>query len=528
MTETNKLVKDYLGNLIPKNKARKIMDKYYLENESCFLMEDDQWYRITSSDKIVFDHYSKKYVLVESTKMVIGIVDENGTEGKFIDNEYYIKAGPRDAKKKGNYINILNEQLANKLGYIECIGDGFFYLASDLTIEDKAGWFEKKNIPQNERSKSYNLEADPHRKRELEELYAKYTPKISVSSKRIAKIIGDYSIGMEAEVINGFLPRRIRSKLGVKALKDGSLRYDGGEGIELVSMPMKGPKAIETIREFCKELSKRCEVNNLCSLHFHFGNVRKDKLYTLSLYKTIYMIQNELKKYFPYSRFNSIKPDGKIYCNPLQDLGINYDSISKSKSNEELRENVFNEFNKIYKWLNNGKGLAEAASDPVLMRKEVTIDGKKMFYDKWHTEVFTTKSVHHSIQGEKWNRPSRYSNFNFLNLYFNSIGTIESRAHEGTTNVTKALIWLIVSASILRYAEDIEKVFQNKTLTLREVLEANMDKKTSNYIMAYMDLRNKIFFTTSGDYRNNYKSVEQTWFLKDPEFSFEYENMQIK
>jgi hypothetical protein len=527
MTETNKLVKDYLGNLIPKNKARKIMDKYYLENESCFLMEDDQWYRITSSDKIVFDHYSKKYVLLESTKLVNGIVDVNGTEGKFRDNEYYVRAGGKEARKKGNYINILNEKIANELGYIECIGDGFFYPSKDISSEDRGSWFEKKNIPQNERSKSYNLEADPGRKRELEELYAQYNPKISVSAKRIAKIIGDYSIGMEAEVINGFLPRRIRSRLGIKALKDGSLRWENGEGIELVSMPMKGPKAIETIREFCKELSKRCEVNNFCSLHFHFGNVRKDKLYTLSAYKTIYMIQNELKKYFPYSRFNSIKPDGKIYCNPLQDLGIDYLSISKSKSDEELRENVFNEFNKIYKWLNNGKGLAEASSQPVLTRKEVIIDGKKMFYDKWYTEVFTTKSVNHSIQGEKWNRPSRYSVFNFLNLYFNNIGTIESRVAEGTTNVTKALIWLIVSASILRYAEDVKKVFETSKLTLREVLEANMSKKYSDYIMAYMNMRNETFFNKNGEYKS-YKVVEPAWFKADSEFSFEYENMQIK
>lgn len=397
----NKLVKDYLGNLVPKSKAHKIHDKYYVEGESCFLMEDNQWYRITSTDKIVFDHYKSKYIMVGTTTLLKGIINEKGEEGMFSENDDSIVC---KNKATGKITNVLNEKIALILGYKESIFDGVFYDMASITDADLIKWFNKKNIPTNERSKSYNLESDPERKKQLEEQYAKLELRISPMAKRLSKFIGDYSFGMEAEVINGFIPRRIRNRLGLKALKDGSLRSDNGEGIEIVSMPMKGAKGIETIREFCKELNKRCEVNNYCSVHFHFGNVPKDKLYTLSLYNLGIKLQNEMVKYFPYSRFNSIKADGKIYCKLLQPLGVHFDSILKQKSEETFQKTVVNEFDKIYKWLNHGKGLAEVRAQPEIIRTTIEVGGKKMFYDKWLKNIYTTKSVFHSIQGEKWNK----------------------------------------------------------------------------------------------------------------------------
>lgn len=532
MEATNsKLVRDYLGNLVPKNKARSILGKYYVEGESCFKMEDGQWYRVTSSDKIAYDHYNKKWVLVESTKLMKGIVNEKGEEGMFIENDFIVFLRNKGDRKNiiGNIICI-NEKVAEQLGYIECIGDGLFYLKSTITEDDKLTWFNKKNIPNAERSKNYNLEADPERKKELQEIYENYSPKISAVSKRIAKIVGNFTFGMEAEVIDGYLPRRVKSKLGIKALKDGSLRHDNGEGMELVTMPMSGAKGVEVIREFCKELSNRCEVNNLCSVHFHFGNVRKDKLYVLSLYHLITLIQPELTTYFPFSRFNSVKADGKVYCKHLENLGINNERILTSKTEEEFKVIVVDEFNKIYKWLNNGKGLAEPYGNPTITRETVVIDGKKMFYDKWLNTIFTTKSINHAVTGNKWDKPSRYTIFNFLNLFFSNIGTIEARAHEGSTNSTKCLIWLMICASILRYAEDIKRSFELKPgkICLQDILSENMSKSYVDYIMAYLDLRKCTFFTKDGAYRSSVKSIEQKWFNDDPKFNFKYNNIEIK
>lgn len=521
---SNKLVKDYLGALVPKDKARKIMDKYYVEGESCFLMEDGQWYRTTSSDKIVLDHYVGKYVLKASTKLVKGIINSKGEEGFFSENDMQILV--KD-KRTGETIYIMNEKIAEESGYVESIHDGLFYKKSLLTEQDLKTWFNKKNIPNNERSKSYNLESDPARKKELEEMYKNLTIKVSTTSKRLSKFIGNYSFGMEAEVINGFIPRRIRNKLGIKALKDGSLRNDNGEGIEMVTMPMEGAKGIEVIKQFCKELTKRCEVNNYCSVHFHFGNVRKDKLFALSIYRLGNLLQNELIQYFPYSRFNSIKPDGKIYCGPLQSLNIDYNILFKQKTEEGFHNVTTSEFNKLYTWLNNGKPLASTHGEPELVRTNVVVEGKKMFYDKWLKNVYSTKTVYHAINGEKWNRPQRYVWLNLLNLYFSKIGTVEFRAEPGSTNFTKVMIWMLTCASILKYAEDVKKCLTIKNVTLREVLQENLGEKYTEYIMAYYKMRNETFFDRNNAYKN-YKTVEEKWFTTDPEFTFIHDNMEIK
>lgn len=522
---SNRLVKDYLGNLIPKSKARKIHDKYYVEGESCFLMEDGQWYRVTSADKIVFDHYLGKYILVGSVKLIKGIINEKSEEGYFSENDLSVCILSRKGQKE--VISVLNEELAIKLGYVESIYDGNFYDKSTLTEKDLKDWFNKKNIPSSERSKSYNLEADQERKKQLEEAYGNLNLKVSPISKKLSKFIGDYSFGVEFEVINGFLPRRIRNKFGIKALKDGSLRTDTNEGIEMVSMPMSGAKGIEVIKQVCKELSKRCEVNNYCSVHFHFGNVRKDKLYTLAVYKLGSILQDEMIRYFPYSRFNSIKADGKIYCQKLNNLGIDYKGIITQNTEETFHKTVLLEFNKVYSWLNNGKGLAEIHGEPELIRTNVVVDGKKMFYDKWLKNIYSTKAVYHSVTGEKWNKTSRYFWINFLNLYFSKIGTIEFRAEPGTTNFTKTMIWMLTCASILRYAEDVKTVLTKDSITLKEVLTENLGEDYANYIMSYYEMRRNYFFNKDNSYKN-YKIVEKKWFDEDPEFSFENNNMQIK
>jgi hypothetical protein len=402
-----KLVKDYKGDLISKTKARKILGKFYLEGVSCFRMKDDQWYRITSTDKIIFDHAVNEYVLRSDGKIGEGIINTTGEKGffSFGYNEVSLKKKRDSINGKKAFIEdgmCLNETIALKLGYVECLGDGCFYKKSDITKEDET-WMNKKTIPNHERAKSYNLEADPEKKKRLIEQYESLVVKPDLSSKTIAKMIGNFTFGVEAEVINGFLPSRVRNPLGIKALKDGSLRHENGEGIEYVSMPMKGAKGVAVLRMFFDQLSKRCEVNNYCSVHIHFGNVRKDKLYVLSLYSLVSKIQGEVSKFFPYSRLNSIKGDGKIYCKMLENLGINYSKILESKDEDQFNKIVLTEFNKIYGWLNNGKLLGEEYAERTIERSyKTTEEGKKMFSDSWLRNVYTVKSPYHSIQGNKW------------------------------------------------------------------------------------------------------------------------------
>lgn len=522
---SNKLVKDYLGNLVPKVKARSILGKYYVEGESCFLMEDGQWYRKTSSDKIIYDNYTKKYVLKSSSgNMKLGVINENEETGIFSDNEFIVEI----SDSKLNKVKLcLNEEVATKLGYEESISDGRFY--KGLTKTDRSEWFYKRNIPSTERSKSYTLESNPEKKRELQLSYEKLDLKISPNSRLLSKSLGKFTYGFEWEVNNGFIPKRIRYKYGIKALKDGSLRSDTGEGIEYVSMPMEGAKGIQLVKDFTKELSKRCVVNNYCSMHIHFGNVRRDKLYVLSLYRLITLIQDELMMYFPYSRSNSIKSDGKIYCKPLPNLAIKYSSLLSQKDEESFHQTVVEEFSKIYKWLNAGKNLAEEFSSRSFHREVLKReDGKKLFVDKWLRNVYTTKSDHHSVQGEKWNRESRYYNFNLLNLFFTKLHTVEARIHEGTLNSTKCIVWLLTVASILIYAENVQECFVADSIRLRDILSKNLSQSYTEYIMAYFESRKSIFRTSNGAFRENAIALEKKWFNDDADYSFNHLKMEIK
>lgn len=524
MNTNNKLVKDYLGNLIPKSKAHKIMGKYYEEDVSCFLMEDGQWYRKTSTDKIIYDNYSRKYVLKNSCSMINGIINKEGEIGLFSENDFTVNLV--DVKGRTSAKICLNDQIAKELGYIECLSDGNFYKEASL---DAAGLesMKKKAIPSHERSKSYNLAADPEKWKQLQNIYEKLELKIEPSSQEISRFIGDYSFGMEMEFINGFLPKRIRQKYGLKALKDGSLRHENGEGLEVVTVPMAGAKGIQVEKEFIREASIRCEVNNLCSVHFHFGNVRKDKLFVLSLYNTMSLIQSELIKYFPYSRVNTIKADGKVYCTPLPDLKMKFGYILKSKDEEEFKFRTVTEFNKLYTWLNNGKSLAEEYGKREIVRETVIRNGKKMFHDKWLKNIYTTKNVYHAVEGEKWNKTTRYLLLNFLNLFFSKSHTLEFRLAEGSTNPTKILSWQIICASILRYAEDIKRGLSNTSLRLEDILKAQLPEKYSTYLMEYMKSRNTVFFNSAGEYKS-WKSVEQLWFSKDNSYKFVHNNFEIK
>lgn len=521
-----KLVKDYKGNLVPKISARKITGKYYTENVSCYLMSDGQWYRV-DSPKLAYDHYTKKHVLLSSAALLSGAINEKGDLGMFSPTADYVSLIERRGENGGSNKLAMNAQIAEKLGYEECIGDGAFYKKSNISAEDLA-WFHRKDIPKNERSSDYNLETNPEKKLEMIECYEKSNFPISIAARRIARYVGDFTFGMETEIINGFMPKRIKAKYGLKALKDGSLRHGGaeggGEGIEYVTMPMSGAKGIQTIIDVMKEFSKRCSINNWCSLHFHFGNVRRDKVYILSLYKLISMLQGELKSYFPYSRFNSIKTDGKVYCKLLENLSIDYKTVLNAKTEVDFKQAVVKEFGKIYMWLNGGKALAEEFAPPTVTRELVEVNGKKMFCDSWFKNLYTTKLITHAITGQKWDKPSRYYLINFLNLFFNNIGTIEFRCHESTTNPNKAIIWLLVCASILKYAENTKDVLGHDKITLTQVLATYLPQDMLVYIMEYFQFRNKTFFTQGGNYKEKWANIEANWFSQDPKFEFESKN----
>lgn len=418
-----KHVKDFSGKLIPLHKARKIDDQYYEEGVSCILMPDGLWYRIITG-KIRFDWQKKIWVFTkESEHLAKGLVDD-GSMGYFTASEENVRISyKKDAFIKQFKLDLFNRkeveettstrvswikslarnsEIAEKFGFVESVYDGIFYKAEEMTEPEKLQ-AKQPNTPNGERTNVYSLEDDQNRNI-LVDTYNKYNPKISKSISKLASFV-PYTFGCEYETSIGFIPARLRGNLGVRPLRDGSI-----SGIEYVTIPLREAKGINTIYELCAELTKRAALNLQCSVHFHFGNVRRDKLYILSLWTLGEKIQDELLSIFPFSRVNSIRPDGKVYCKPLPDLKIKAESLFKTKNKEDFQQQLVTEFNKIYAFLNDNHKVGEVTAKKRVKQERVGIlGGKEMKLWKLATKVhcFSTKAKTHSIRGHKWDRPQR-------------------------------------------------------------------------------------------------------------------------
>jgi hypothetical protein len=531
-----KLVKDFKGNMIPRAKARKIDGEWYEEGTTVIKMEDGQWYRVTTN-KIVYDWELGKYVLVKNAgNLVEGLVDD-GTIGKFTPTDknvkiaikkiafvrslYYDPSNPQSmpveesektpAWKKNQYF-ARSEEIALKHGYEESIFDAIFYKKEDCTDSDKIK-MRTPSVPTGERSQTYSLEDDQAGKASLLNQYNDYSPKIPISLVKLANLI-PYSFGLEFETSNGFIPSRLRSQLGVRPLRDGSIG-----GIEFVTIPLSGAKGILTIKENCEQLSKRCITDPKCSMHVHFGNVRRDKLYIVSLWHTISLIQKELSTYFPFSRTNSIRPDGKVYCKPLPDVGIVPTEILKSTSKEEFNKALFREFDKVYSWLNAERHLGEIYDKKREKEMKFTEDGLKWkFTDKVY--VFSIRNKNHSIQGNKWERPMRYHLVNFLPTFFSPAETIEWRIHEATTNFTKVMCFMLLCVSIMKYAESTKVALSKKSLSIQEVLKNYLPQELADYVYEYLKARKSTFMNANGSFKQDYTSIENKWLAADANYVF--------
>jgi hypothetical protein len=531
------LVKDFRGDLIPRENARKIDGQWYEEGKTCILMEDNQWYRTTSTNKIIYDWEKKVYVLVKNAgNLCEGLVDD-GSIGKFtpstdnvsiaykkpafVRSLYYDPLNPNSAPvqemetttawKRNQYFARTSE-VAERYGYKESLYDGCFYKLIDCDSSDLEK-MKTHSIPHGEKSNTYSMEDDQAGKAKLLSEYASSNPSIEAGIRNLAKYI-PFTFGIEFETSNGFIPKRLRGKLGVRPLRDGSIG-----GIEFTTIPLSGAKGLQTIKLLGKELCNRTTIDNKCSLHVHFGNVRRDKLYILSLWNTLSRIEKEFFSYFPYSRTNSIRPDGKVYCKALPNIGLNIETLNKAANKQEFENALYTEFNKIYCFLNNEKPLGKEYDRKREKSIKQTEDGLKWrFEDKVY--VFSVKNKKHSIDGNKWDRPMRYHWVNFLPTFFSPAETIEFRVHEATVNPNKTFMYMLLCTSILKYAENTRLGLSTKPLTIEQVLSSHLPKEMSSHIQSYLTMRKSNFKTVMGEFKKDWESIENKWLAEDASYVY--------
>lgn len=282
-----------------------------------------------------------------------------------------------------------------------------------------------------------------------------------IPSQTFLKTLGkQYKFGIEIETSIGRVPDYLYTELPIKCVFDGSLRNSDGNdptGGEYVTSILQGDTGLLYLNRICHELSKRCRIDNRCSVHVHLST-DFTKETTVALYALCEILEKEIFSIIPKSRQNN------PYCKYMKHVEIDYSK------------------------LNNG----------VYVRHIYTI-------------LQDIIACHQPHKGKKGNHPlgyhcrydketPRYWWVNFVPTMFdireNQNYTIEFRSHSATLNYFKIKNWLLICMAILDVAENHRNEI-NQSINLQRILELSYGKNSKNLIQ-YIEMRKKLF-EVSGD-----------------------------
>lgn len=343
-----KVIETVSGRKEYRRNCKYIKGVFYVKDEDCFYIEEkDLWYR-KDSGLIEYNHEKNVWVLRNSLHLIHGVIGFNKEEvaefGYFTPNVF------NNCKiavyNKGTYICINVALCEVTTNWFEDISSTIWY------HKDQVGGAYNKMIKiRNEREgnfnhKGYNIEDNVIEFALKKTNYTLYKPKIHKEVYTYANLLGDLTFGMECETSMGNTPDRIQHKLGLVACRDGSIT-----SAEWVTVPMEGARGLYNIKQVGIELSKRCNIDIGCSLHYHFGNVPTSRLYMVAIYTLAYKIQDEVFKMFPYYKTDPRGVKRKNYCQKLKKMGIHN---LKDTSKEGFEEYINNVYDKLFLFLSDG------------------------------------------------------------------------------------------------------------------------------------------------------------------------------
>lgn len=455
-----KFVETIKGELLPISKTKKYdsgfykIGNIYVKNSGdCYVMDDGKCYR-EETGQICFDHTLNKYVF--NKNLHYGVIDSNLNMGYFSqDNPLTIN------KKDYGYCPLLNEEIIkNNLEYRECISDGIYH---HITTK-KALDFNIKKVPSREYKESLNYDSKDCFREYVESYNNNYLEKHEVLPE-ILEITKGLSFGLEFETTKGMLSQNVCKNLGLIPLRDGSIT-----GIEYASVPLEGSKGMSAIVDMIKELNKRTEYDDNCSLHLHIGNVPRTMSFILAFYKVTCMIQDSIFEMFPLYKKYNFGFKNKNYAAP-------YDALDKfSKMDSVINSNnLINNFDILFKELSGGYGLRNYEDDGSLQK--------------------VTHHVNDPQGNHKWNVKSRYHIHNLTPLLFGNKQTIEFRIHTPTYDLSKIMWFICLNSLIVKYVEKFEtEILANKkSITLENVILDvlyNLNVKDS-FINSFLTVKNK-------------------------------------
>lgn len=481
------------GDLEYKVNCKKIMDKFYVIDKDCFLV-NNRWYRVDSG-LIEFDHEKKRWVLKGSADLLQGIVGFNN-KGEFI----FGKFSPNPYNNCTLHVagmethTVIDFKLLVENGYPENFSTGVF-----LSKKINAAQIQQPSNVLDHTAKGYNIEDNKEEFTIKKLLYENYQPVMSKDVIRYGNMLGDTTFGIELECANGFLPDFIQNRTGVVICRDGSLKDENGKpGPEFVTVPLKGAKGLQTISTLSKELTKRTSLNLNCSLHIHYGTLPTTRIFLVTLFRLCNRIQNEMFTMFPYYKANPSGIKNKNYNQKLPSLGI-------FKGNPLMEKEAFDSYiNTAYKqmfnWLSEG-----------------------YFPDRKRNR--TNKK--HPVQA-KWERHNRYYWINFMNTIFSERNTVEFRLHGPTTNAQKIINWLFICNAIIKYAMNNQRkiLFSTCSISLNDIMDyytkyGSKGEFLAGYLKAYIQSRKDAFLA---DYKKG--DLVSSWdFQHDSDYVFTYNNV---
>lgn len=518
------------GKKVDRNNTRRIKGEFYECGVDCHRIESPggkmMWYRVNSG-KIAYFANKNKWDLISTIEEIPGatrgILNENGDLGYFIfdsfsnvylSDNYYGKN--RDIPISDQTICI-NADVAKRLGYQEDISTGRFYKKENLSTAALTAINTKRLNKYKNIRLNYGANEGSNTFLQINSLYNDKNNKIEIEERtaEVSKIFGNLSFGVEFETCNGTIPERLLGNLGLVPLRDGSLRKENGEEpYEYTTVPLYGAKGLQTLKNICEELTKRCEVDKTCSLHVHMGSFERTEEMILAMYILAYSLQEEIISAMPPYKSDPMKYLGssKNYCARLESLGLDKNTIysNETATKAEINAATLKEFNRIFSFLTDGV-LAEPNRD------------------------YNMTSFNHP-KGAKWHQHARYHLINFVPTVFSRSGTVEFRLHPPTVNFTKTINWLFICNAFVRFAEaNKQAIIAGKLskVTLADIIsgyttdfgnniyEDKVGKQISDYLQIYIDERKKMF---AADYKNkNYLGTGE--FEQDPSYRFTDGNM---
>lgn len=460
----------------------KLIDGLYLVKGKDLDWDGDNWVKVGTAKKKVIDHRTGKSV-TNLAKLKKGIValDKDGKEvmGYFSEDLYTeCKVYTPNPPYGGESVDCMDVAILDEAFYIEDISKGYYLRRDKLTAEG-IRTATRKRVATNNDGQPYNILDSYDSLQASIKLYNKSKLPIDKDLQFISSYIKDVTFGVELETCNGTLPQHILNTYGVIICKDGSLRDDNGNyPPEYVTIPLKGAKGLQVLRNISREIAKRSDISMKCSYHVHLGGYKIDRVLMTSLFKLCTKIQDDVFQMFPLYKTDEVRYANKEknYCQKLPNILSSYIS-------GDFKSYVNDTYEDVYSFLTGGKKFTPSTN--VRARSNPWGQGK-------------------------WNTPTRYYWVNFVNPVFGKQDTIEFRLHTPTLNPDKIINWLLMCVAIMSYAEkEPLKCMSVAPITFENVLDyyktvrnTSLASMLSNNLIDYYKERVAFYKakTKAGDY----------------------------